>query len=228
MRKIIFLLLFCFAFGLLGFSQAAAFSTLRGLSDQFTFEKSKMNALDDINIEGSPYLNKEFILGEIVADDSIRFEKIPLRYNIYSDKIEFKDDKEQILELDMSRQTYNFKLGNLWFAPLDYLDNGNKKNGILEVMVEGNIRLYKKYLVDFKPATKAAGYQDAKPDRFIRMDDEYLIAAGSDMPETVRISKKLFERLKQFKPDIEQYAKSKGLKIKSESGLIQLIQYCNN
>ncbi len=229
--RLIFILISCIAFCYTGFSQAYIISDIGSLSDQFNFEKSRANVLNGpnySNIEGSPYLSEEFIPGEVILNDSIRFEKIPLRYNIYSDKIEFRNDRKQILEIDASNQAYRFNFGNLCFTSSDYSYNGHNERGILELLADGKIRLYKKYLIDFKPATKAIGFKDAEPDKFVRLDDDYLIATGQGNPEPFRNTKELLGKLKQIKPDIEQYAKDQKLKLKSEKGLIQLIQFCNN
>jgi hypothetical protein len=110
---------------------------------------------------------------------------------------------------------------------LNYSDRGEDKRGILELLVDGNVGLYRQYIVHFKEATKTAGYQEAQPNRFVRQSDEYLLSIGDSMPETIRKSKLLMEDLKKIKPDIEDYAKEQKLKIKSEEGLTKLIQYCN-
>jgi len=202
---------------------------LDNLSDKISYEESKTNTLDGIYVKGTPYLNKEFTPGEVVIDDSITYHNIPLRYNIYTDKIQFLNAQKQIRVLDNSQQTYRFEFGNHTFTIRDYLgDQGKVKHGVLEVLANGHIQLYKKYQVDFEQATKAIGYKDAEPNRFVRQDDEFLIAVGKAVPQKIRPNKKLLKKLARVKPNVEQYAKSHKLKPKSEQDLIQLIQYCNN
>lgn len=217
-------------FCLTGFSQAFSISDLSSLSDQYTFEKSRNMTSDGTtysNIDGSPFLNDEFIPGEVVINDTVHIEKVPLRLNIYSHKMEFLDAQKQVLEIDLAQKGYQFNYGGLNFTQIDYVDDGNKVRGVLQLLADGNFRLYKKYLIKFEPATQAIGYQDAKPDRFVRLNDEYLLAVGENAPETFKATKNVFEKLKELKPGIEQYVKKEKIKVKSEKGLIELIRYCN-
>ena len=165
--------------------------------------------------------------GEVVVNDSLRFKNIPMRYNMYSDKMEFKNENQQTLEMDNTRLGWQFYLGNKKMANLQYLVKGKNVSGVLEWMVEGRIRLYKKYSVEFKPATKAAGYQDPEPDRFCRLDDHYLIAIDGALPDFCRSSKEVVEKLRSVKPDIDRYVKEQKLKLKTDEGLIMLVEYCN-
>ena len=80
--------------------------------------------------------------------------------------MQFKSPQEQVLEFDNSARYYNFSFGTLSFLPLAYIEDGNTRNGLLELLADGQIKLYKKYHVEFKEATKAIGYQEAKPDCF--------------------------------------------------------------
>ncbi|MCW0483290.1 hypothetical protein [Gaoshiqia sediminis] len=227
--RIALLLLFSFLFYHMGFSQAFTITDLSSLSDLLSFEKNKSSTFDPYSdFDGTPYLNDDFVPGEVIVNDSIRIEDVPLRYNIYSDRIEFRNEHEQVLEIDHSKQEFDFDFGGHLFTIQDYLDHGESKRGILELMVDGHIRLYKRYLIDLKPATKAIGYQEAQPNRFTRQDDEYLVAEGQGIPEIFRKQKDLLEKLKEIKPDIDQYAKNQKLKLKTDKGLIQLIQHCNN
>lgn len=212
-----------------GVSQTSEIRNLNDLSDQYTIEKSKRNfMMEHAEVEGTPYLNEAFVPGEVVINDSIIYSEIPMRYNIYNDRIEFQNNERQILEVDITEQFWRFSFGPHEFMTVDYVDRGTERRGILELLVNGHIQLYKQYLVHFKNATKEIGYQEAQPNRFIRQEDEYLIAIKQGKPETFRNSKELMEKLTLINPDIEQYKKSQKLKLRSENDLIMLIQYCNN
>lgn len=225
------ILLFAFCIGLCqeGFSQNVSGQDLRSFSNDFRMEKNRNKTIDPAyrGIEGSPYLNEKFTTGEVTVDDSVRFEKVPLRYNIYTDKIESINKDDEVIELDLANRTYTFNIGGSLFTGLDYTAGGRKAGGVLELVADGQVRLYKRYRIVLKPATRASGYSAAEPERFVRLEDEYLIAAGQERPETFRNAAELIGKLKSFKPDIQQYAKNKKLKLKSESDLIQLVQYCN-
>jgi hypothetical protein len=212
-----------------GLAQNISVQDINSLRDDFRMEKNRSKTINPAyqSIQGSPYLKEGFTVGEIMLGDSILFEKIPMRYNIYTGKMEALNTDSVVIELDISNRAYIFHLGNSLFTVSNFTDNGQTWRGILELLADGEIKLYKRCQVVLKPATKASGYSPAEPDRFIRLDDKYLTAFGQEQPETFRNAKELMERLKTIKPDMEQYAKNRKLKLKSENGLIQLVQYCN-
>nr|MBD3623104.1 hypothetical protein [Sunxiuqinia sp.] len=230
MRFSLFFIL-CLAYSSVAFSQTFTITDLRSLSDLMSFEKNKSKDFNDpsyANVDGTPYLKDEFVPGDVFINDTILIEEVPLRYNIYSDQMEFVSAQKQVLVIDDPNKSYAFNLDGELFSIQDYIDRGNMEHGVLQLIVDGDFRLYKKYQIDFKPATKAIGFQDAQPNRFTRQEDQYLLAVDQNAPETFRNHKDLLEKLKAHKPAIEDYAKEQNLKLKSESGLIQLIQYCNN
>jgi hypothetical protein len=210
------------------FAQSFVIEDINTLSDHLTYKNSRDYASIYDNIDGTPYLKDEFVKGEVIINDSIRIEHVPLRYNIMNDKIEFRDNNEQVLEIALSEQTYQFSFDEHVFVHRTYLINGEKNEGILEELVDGHIKLFKKYSAEFKQATKAIGFQDAEPDRIERKNEIFLIAADDAIPSEIEAKKKkVFAALKPFQPDIEQYAKKEKLKPRSEEDLIQLIHYCN-
>lgn len=227
--KSIFLLLFiALAFTITG--QTYEIKDLNDLSAQFKLGGTDIS-LDDTSqqkYEGSPFFNKDFITGEVVINDSIRYQNIPLRYNIYSDKIQFKNNQGRILEFNTASYRYLFTIENHRFINKEYIRYKTKETGILEILAEGKIKLYKKYSVDFLPATKEAGFKAAEPNRFNPLSDKYFITIDDNIPEGVNLSKSLLNQLKEFKPDVEEYAKSQKIKLRSEQDLIRLIEYCNN
>jgi hypothetical protein len=212
-----------------GFSQVIPGDDLNSFLDRYNYEKKR--ELQEIyatyqSIEGTPFLDEEFVKGTAIINDSVQIEDVPLRYDIYRDRIQFMHKEEVILEIDPT-QNINFDFGDHLFVIQEYLDDKEKKRGVLELLVDGSVRLYKKYEVVFKPATKPIGFKDAEPDRFERKDDEYLIAIEDGLPEIVQRKNDVYQILKACKPDIEEYAKNNKLKPKPGKGLTQLVEYCN-
>ncbi|WP_167619175.1 hypothetical protein [Maribellus sediminis] len=228
MQRIVFL-----AFVLLVAQSVSAQSFVIGdistLSDHIIYRNSKNHASIYDNIDGIPYLTAEFIQGEVLISDSLRIVNVPLRYNILNDKIEFRNENDQVLELNMEELGYRFWFDEHVFVPGSYVADGEKKVGILEQLDEGRLSLFKKYSAEFKPATKAIGFQDAEPDRIERKDEIYLLAEGQGIPKAIKANKKeIFAALKPFKSDIEQFAKSEKLNPRKEADFIELVRYCNS
>ncbi|MFO7655540.1 MAG: hypothetical protein R6W78_00570 [Bacteroidales bacterium] len=229
--KPILIIIFVNAIFQASFSQAYTITNLSTLHDHYTFERSKVNATDQSRynmIDGSPYLVERFIDGEVIINDSFLIEKVPLRYNTYTDKMEYLDDQKSVLEVNTSGQKFTFKFDNRHFNIVEYINRNDKEHGFLELLVDGEIRLYRKYSVKFEEATKAMGYQNSKSNRFVRQNDIFLVAIKGAAPVAVYSKKELLLKLQQVNPDIELYLKKHELKMSSEKSVIELIEYCNS
>ena len=94
----------------MGFPQAFTIADLSSFSDLLSFEKNKSGAFYNNgyrDFDGTPYLNDNFIPGEVIINNSIRIEDVPLRYNIFSNRIEFRNKQKQVFEIDNSKHIVN-------------------------------------------------------------------------------------------------------------------------
>ncbi len=180
------------------------------------------------DISGSPYLNKNFAEGSIIMNDSTSYVHVPLRYNMYTDKIEFEGKNDIVLEIASPQLYDSFTFSNQTFTYESYLDESNLKNGYFEVLADGNIRLLKQYVLKFKPAVPAKAYQDAVPPTFDQLDSKYYIQKGNETALELRSKTKSAELLSTYCPEIEGWIKKKKLKINKEEDLVQIIEHCNS
>ena len=60
-------------------------------------EKDINITLSEVDIEGTPYLDDEFIKGTVYTTSKQKIIDIPVRYNIYNDNLEFKSPEAKIL-----------------------------------------------------------------------------------------------------------------------------------
>lgn len=228
MKPVFVVLFFAFAFCATG--QTYEIKDINSLSDQYKFGRFTEISFDDDtqkNYEGTPFFNEDFSTGDVVINDTTHYQKIPLRYNIYTDKIQFRNNQGRILEFNLSSQKYIFTIEDHRFVNKEYRRYNEKETGILEILAEGKISLYKKYGVVFKQATREAGFKPAEPNRFKPLDDKYLIAIDNTIPEAITLSKKLLDQLEVLKPGAAEFARSNKIKLRSEKDLIRLIEYCN-
>jgi hypothetical protein len=227
--KTLFILIAFLIIGHSSFSQAI--DNVHTLHDQYTLEKSRLNALDPgrySQIAGSPYLSEEFVKGEVIINDSIHYEEIPLRYNIFSDRMEYIDAQERVLEVNTAMHRFVFNLDDRIFRLLQYNDGTGIKRGMLEVMVDGETRLYRKYNMAIVGGTLPTGYQGAKPTRFNKTKDQFFIATGGRIPVLITKRKDLIKNLEAVNPRIDQYLKTNQVRLSSEQSLIDIVEYTNN
>ena len=92
-------------------------------------------------IQGSPYLIDSFIVGSIYTSKNEHFQNIPVRYNIYTDNIEYIMGASSVLELKNPETVEKVDYGNY---KLIYLSQSNKnklRNGFFIVLTDGNATL---------------------------------------------------------------------------------------
>ncbi len=83
--------------------------------------------LKTTNIEGSPYLLDDFTIGSVYTNTSDEFTDIPLRYNIYSDQIEFKTGDNSVFSMGTPEIIERVELGNYKMVYSPY-EQGKKAN----------------------------------------------------------------------------------------------------
>ena len=179
------------------------------------------------DIKGSPYLNSEFVLGDIFMNEGSNFNDIPLRYNIYSDNIEFMNSKEQTMEIS-DPKTYNyFEIADTIFKYLEYANGAKTQNGYLQLLSSGNVILYKKYNIGLKKAQEPEPYKEARPPEFFDKSPDFYISINGETPLFSKNSKQAEAILSTVKADVKSYIKKEKLKLNREEDLIKIVEYCN-
>ena len=104
----------------------------------------------DPDIEGSPYLNDDFIEGSVYTNSKTQYEGVPLRYNIYSDEIEFRSDNGQVMVLAAPEVLE--KVGDYQFEYIFYQILNNSRRGYFAVLEKGKASLYSRSQINFTEA----------------------------------------------------------------------------
>src|ERR1035437_8003583 len=97
-------------------------------------------------IEGSPYLNSEFIDGVIYLKDTTSY-KLPLRYDIYANEMEYQLKGVNYV-VGNPKFLKKILLGGSVFIYLPFIQKG----GYFELLESGKCFLVQKRSVQFKPA----------------------------------------------------------------------------
>lgn len=179
------------------------------------------------DVSGSPYLNDDFSPGKIIMKDGTSYSDIPLRYNIYTDKIEFESNNNVIMEIAQPNLCERIIISNKIFVYQSYTENNSSKNGYFELIEEGNLSLLKQYQLQFKDAVEAQPYKDPKPAQFDQHSPRFFLLSDSNTAVELNSKSKTLEALEQYSPDIEKWIKKNKLKVNKEEDLIKAIQFCN-
>jgi len=180
-----------------------------------------------VQYKGSPYLNKEFVLGKIIVDNSKSFE-MKLRYNAYADVFELQNNN-QINTLIKSSNTKVF-LEKKLFEIYEYLDKSSKKEGYFENLnINDEVILLKRSRKKFTDVVKSqSGYAEDKPAKFT-LEIVYYIKRDKFLPAIeIKLNKKsILKALNDKEKSLKNYIKKHKLKLKKERDVVQLFEYYN-
>ncbi|PVW17251.1 hypothetical protein DDV96_01695 [Marixanthomonas spongiae] len=207
----------------------------RDLDDYASNNSIKRLSQEDLKrIEGSPYVNKLFIPGNLYKKDSLIATQVPMRYNILSDQIELKDPKSNSPEpqaallknADLTVQIYD---SNYRYRD-DFISEKGVPGSYFEVVWEGKHNsLYKKMEVTYHPPFKAkTTFDNDRPAEFTQNETFYLVNNKGKFTELPTRKSALYKVLGDKKKEVKNYVKKNDLDTDKERDLARLIAYYNS
>lgn len=178
------------------------------------------------NVEGTPYMNEEFTLGDIYYGGEHKIEQIPLRLDIYRSRLEYKDEKGAVMAFGNPEKMDYVKIGKEVFI---YLPKGtaNKVSGFLKMWNTKLPCLLSKMNVNYIKGEEAKPYDlhPGRPDHLERVQDNQYIMANRNDIEKVSSVKKLIKYLGAHTSELTEYAKAADLSTKEPEKLVKLVNY---
>ena len=197
------------------------------LIDEFERKQHMNGLMSEESYDGSPYLDADFVEGEILSLDGKVFKSVPLRYNIYNDLFEFKSEKG-ILALEKSERFAQFNFGNRTFVYSKYSDGKREMEGYLELIERGAYSAYARYRITLKPAEKPAPYKEARKATFTTPGEDYLVSGPGILPAFVSSSSELSKLFPSLAEKIEKFEGGKKKKLRKREDIVGLINYLNS
>lgn len=193
--------------------------------DQYYFNKnnsiSKANSFESIS--GSPYKNDKFITGILKMKDSTVY-KLPLRYNIYADEMEYQmDNKNYYVTNKQNIEEVSFENSIYKYMTIE------GKRGFFEQLVLGKCTLLKKYIIHFQAAEGPKPIEGTpRPAQFLNQRSQYFILTNNKEPVMIKKMKAILEVLNDQKNSLEVFIKTNNVKKLNEKNLIKIVNYYNS
>jgi len=187
----------------------------------------KQGSVNEKKVEGSPCINEEFTLSQIVG--------IPynfnMRYNAFADEVEVekvkgdiyalkKDNEFKTILIDKGR--YKLQLVNYWIS--------SKKEVygyLVELIAINGISLYRRDKMNLIAGKEAVtSFDIAVPPKLVRSKDRfYLKQKENNIIEFPENKKQLIQLFPSFQKEISTFINEKDIDFKSEKDLIQLTEF---
>lgn len=181
----------------------------------------------DIKADGSPYLNEEFVKGEVYVYDSLGIRG-ELRYNAFNSEVEVSETKGSYFTL-LKRPYIEAEIGDRLFKMYTYKDNNDlNRVAYFNPLNEGNIVLLFKPEIKLKKAkAPETGYDKYVAPKYIDISS-YYIKLGEEPAREIKLKKKTFNNLlKNKKEAVVSFIKDKDLNLSSEEDVILILNYYN-
>lgn len=186
------------------------------------------NVLTEKDIDGSPYMNDEFIKGAIYTTSKTKYSDIPLRYNIYNDEIEFQTPDNSVAALGSPEIVEKVTFGDYTMEYIPFDLARKVKRGFFKVVLKGNASLYARPEIQFVQAKEPAPYQDAVPAKFLQKGDRYYIRIGLEAAAVTGNKKDVLALFPNHSDQLEAFIKKDKINVKKEDDLKKLVEYYNS
>jgi hypothetical protein len=176
------------------------------------------------DIKGSPYCNPELLEGRIVTvDGKILVGK--LRYNIYTDEIEF-EYKNNLLSIAKPDNFKEFYIDKQKLKYISYVEGKKIKKSFMIIQEEGEYTLMIKKTVEFFSRDKQQPYSEPRPDRFELREDKYYLSFQNQPAHRITSIRKLLKAFPELKELVVIYPEKK-IDFGNKEDLKKLVEFFN-
>lgn len=95
--------------------------------------------------KGGAYLDPDFTEGVIIMKDGTRIPNKPMRYNIYTQQMQFVENTDTLALANPDEIEY-LKIADRTFVYTNYICKGEHKKGYFELIEDGECRLLKRWV----------------------------------------------------------------------------------
>ncbi len=179
------------------------------------------------DISGSPYLNRAFRKGSVLTNQKIKYVNIPLRYNIFSDAMEFKDAKGEPMEIKFPEDIREISIGDTVFVYHSYFADHKIRKGYFQLLNRGKAQGLLRYRVEFQKAQPAGAYKEPMPPRFVPAPLLLYVSIDGQPAVEIHKTKVLMALLGDHPKELQAYIKKHKIKLHRAKDLKKLLEYYN-
>lgn len=178
------------------------------------------------NIQGSPYVNENFVEGKVFINGKLNKKNVYLRYNVLAEEIEIKPIKNiNTYEAVYKDQEIYVSIGGTIYIFAPYQESINKGGYFALIQPGENYILYEKHTVTFKEYKPSNAYRQSQPAEFIKGRDFYLVTKDGKFFKIPKRNSKLVKVMDEKKKEIKEYLDKNDVDLNNKYDVIRLFKY---
>jgi len=206
----------------------AQFSAIHDLDIIVVTNQKLDDSIDTSEIEGSPYENETFVFGKAISEKMNISSPYLMRYNIYNDVIEVKNE-DQLNELLRSFDLYVI-ISNKEYHYAEYSDESDMiKKGYFILLYGGaNIELFSRKTQKYKGSVPTKNsFQPKQPATFVDYKSFYMKKEDGFLAIPTK-KKELISQFPGIETDLKKFMKDNKISLSSEDDIIELFAYIDS
>lgn len=202
------------------------FGQIAGNGDGITTDTQVGIVIEEVPIEGTPYMNASYKHGETIINGQSRTKAL-MRYNAYYDSIELLDENNTPRKL-LRRKSIEATFDGKTYKIFDYAEAGKVRQAYFNPLNKGGVQLLFRPKKLFVQAEKPDNGYDKYDPPIYKDVSAYYLREGEAPAVKIRLSKnQLLKYLDQNTAKIKKYIATEKLNLKKEGDVIQLVKYYN-
>ncbi len=199
---------------------------MRQLINDYQLARFATEGIAYDSFEGSPFIESEENKGIVILNDDRSFRDLNLRYNAFEDQMEYAKEADYIV-IPTENLFNEFIIDGRHFYWNTFRNQNKKSPKYLELIANGNVRLYKQNIIDFVEGKKLKPYTEAKPASFIIRKPIYYIALGDVELIQIKNKKSIFGISSINTDELKKQIDFKDFDLNNEEDLVEIVQIMN-
>ena len=214
---------------LYAFIQVCAIGQTLQIPYILNFKPANIPLYDDV--EGSPYLFKDWMAADIIMKAGNTYEAIPIKINVYDDKIYFQrnDTTYELYPLDIISELNIVNKSdpskNILISK-GYMYDGNiVTDKIVQIFSKGKVSLIKTFKKEIK---QDYNYGQSKTVKSFADMSQYYIVKNGRLSEVKLTKNSLYDITDDKKDAMEAFLKKEDPNLKTPQGFARALNYYNS
>lgn len=173
------------------------------------------------DVVGTPFLNSDFVIGNVILTNGNKFQGLPLKYSAYDDELFFKNPKnESLLSFVIPVKSFEL-LGQTYLNGFPAIDKFTE-NSFYELISNSSVKLLVK---NYKTILEIKPYNSASVEKKFEDNKVYYAFKAGKMIRFKPTKKDLLETFGDKSSEIDAFLKKEKLDFKNNTDLAKVFEY---